>query len=707
MGGSGDLSGAGVETLLANTSSTTFTVTVPVAPVYFRVGDSTAPQPTITNPANGASVTFTHLPVSGTTTTPAAAVWVNRKEAQITSTAFNALGILLTLGDNSLHAAAIAADGNISIATSQVTRIDGNTPPLFSIVSPADGAQLWDVTPFFQITYSDTPELDPSRFRAYLDGSSVTSKFTKTPTGATWQVTASDVLQLGTHVLRATIQDANGFTQSASSQFRSSGPRLDTVTPGKATPNTTVTITGEGFGPLLDTRVDFNGGANANITSITSTQIHVQVPPSALDGPLFVYVNGISSNAFDFDVAFQTSGGPANDVAIDTFGKVYYVDIGQQVIYRLDQNGTGLTTFFSTASTITGMAFDPAGTSLYVSTLGTPSYAGTRYIYYTGRIYSVALDGTVTLRFTLSPLSSPRYCDPSGLDIRPPFVYVGATRADAADVVVRLDLNNPSSRTDLITLPVSNWRDKDVKLDSLGNIYTIYASASATYAPAIYRGSSPFYQLGTPGRMTVDCIDRVMFTDPVTGQVLRLLGPQTAEALSTGAGEPWGIDMDLRGNLFVGLPNAVQRVTGVSAIITACEEFFTVSVSGDSPRVFADFDPETGQDSPNLQYVTLTACLGDSSVPRGPNDRVCWISEDVDDPATDLVLDPNGISGGDNLGGPDDSAEFTQEGSFTLTPGGPCPFPLQIATAYGVVGPSVCSKVRFHYTDAPGDNFKV
>jgi hypothetical protein len=704
MGGSGDLSGAGVKTLLANTLNTTHTLSVTGDIVYFSVGDSSAPVPTITDPSNGANVTFTHLPVMGTTTTPAAAVWVNRQSAQLSGTSFSALGVLLALGNNTLHAAAIAADGNISITSSQVTRIDGNTPPTLSIVSPLDAAQVWDVTPLIQVTYSDTPELDPSRFRAYLDGSAVTSKFTTTPTGATWQISSTDVLAPGTHVLRVTIQDANGFTQSASSQFRVSGPRLDSLAPSKALPGATVTISGDGFGTLADTHVDFNGGPAA-ILNITPTQILVQVPASALDGSVFVYVSGVPSNGLVFDLAFDTSGSPSYDVAIDVFGRVYYLDRDLHVVYRLNQDGGGMTPFFSTSFDISAIAFDPAGTSLYVSTRGTPTYQGTQYLYSTGRIYSVALDGTSTLRFTLSPFSTPRYSDPGGLDIKPPFVYVGAVRPDLADVVLRLDLNNPSTQTDLITFPLSNWIVTDVKLDSLGNIYTIYSGTGATYDSAIYRGASLFYQAGSPRAMTIDCIDRVMFTDPDSGQVLRLLGAQSAEILATITGGPHGIDLDSRGNLFVGLPSDVRRVTAAGAIIAACDEFFSVSLSGDSAVVYADFDPSSSLETPNVQYVILTACLGNPSVPRGPNDRVCWLSEDVDDPATDPVLDPSG--GADNLGGRDGAPEFTQEGSFTLTVGGPCPFPFQYATAYGMIGSNVCSKVRFRYTDAPGDNFWV
>src|SRR5206468_4192168 len=125
-------------------------------------------------------------------------------------------------------------------------RDPGNDPPLISIVSPSDGAEVTDVTPLVQLSYSDSPALDPANLHVYLDGIDQTSNFipTATTTSASWQIAGANALALGDHVLKATIKDAAGFTSSASSQFRVSGPRLDSLTPSKGVPNNTVTIAG-------------------------------------------------------------------------------------------------------------------------------------------------------------------------------------------------------------------------------------------------------------------------------------------------------------------------------------------------------------------------------------------------------------------------------------------------------------------------------
>ena len=704
MGDSGDMSGGGVERLLTNSTSTSYTTSASGNLIFFRVGDSTAPQVTITSP--GSSVTAGHVSVLGNTSVAVSSVWVNRRQSQVAGTSFTANDVLLVLGDNTLRAAALTSDENVFIATSQVTRQPGNDPPILTILSPADGSQVWDVTPVVQVTYSDTTGLNPANFRGYLDGIDQTSKFTLTASGASWQIAGTDVLEIGTHVLRVTIQDADGFTQGSSSQFRVSGPRLDSISPRKVAFNTLVTIVGEGFGTTADTQVFFGGIAATTISSISPTQIQARVPVGATDGSTTVKVSGVASNPLPFDVVFNLAGGASTFMAVDVNDRIYYTDIGNHTIIRMNQDGTGLFTFFSTADEINGIAFDPAGTTLYVSARGAPAYddEGLQYVYLTGRIHSIDQNGTATLRFVLDPLSLPRFSDPGGLDVKPPFVYVGATQPEVTESVLRLDLNNPGSRPVLFNFPLSDWILGDLQVDSAGNIYTIY-SASGPYTPTIYKGQGIIYQLGTPGEMTIDCLDRVLFTDFTSGEVRRLVNFQSSVLLSTTAAGPYGIDLDSKGNVFVATPSGVYRATGTNATIVSCANDFPVSLAGDSAKVLADFDPIAGIETPNSQYVVLMACLGDPTIPRLASDRVYWTFEDVDDPSTSTDLDPNGTAGNDNIGDMDQSPPFTQESSFTLTVGGPGPF--QYATTYGTVGANICSKIRFHPSDAPGDNFIV
>ena len=200
----------------------------------------------------------------------------------------------------------------------------------------------------------------------------------------------------------------------------------------------------------------------------------------------------------------------------------------------------------------------------------------------------------------LNPFATPGFSDPSGIDAKPPFIFVGAYQVDTATVILRLDLNNPAARTVLVAFSQSEWLINDVKLDSPGNIYTTYVSPGPSPTSAIYKNSSSFYQGGFPVGITIDCLDRVLFTDSANGQVLRLLGQQSATLLSTtGSGGPYGIDLDSKGNLFVATDSVVRRATGTNATISSCSTDFAVSLSGDLAKIYADYDPSTGTETPD------------------------------------------------------------------------------------------------------------
>ncbi len=705
MGGTTDLSRA--VTVLVREGSDTSAVAQAAGKVgYFRVGDQTAPAVTITSPTDGSTTPSASVTVSVTVGAGVTSVHVNGLAAQqLSGSSFRADGVLLALGQNTITAVAHTDpdDGNIRHASVQVERLPGNQPPSIQVLSPQDGSDVPDVTPLIQVSYSD-PEagMDPNTtFRAYLDGTDVTASFEAiTFTGATWQVSNAETLGLGEHVLQFTIQDFAGFTQSVSVRFRIIGPRLTSITPSKALPGSAVTINGAALGEDPNsTMVLFSGtgGTGAAIQSVSPVQIRATVPAGATDGPVTVRVNGIESNPLPFDIAFTSAGGTAYWVAIDSQGRIYRVSSNLQQIIRMNQDGTGSTTFFSTSDEITGMAFDPAGTTLYVLTRGDPVYESPPIIYQTGRIYSIAPTGAATLRSTL-PAAAGSYCDAGGIDARPPYVYVGAILPDTSQVALRIDLNT-QAKTAMASLPLGNTLVFDLKVDDSGNIYWIWVDSNGN--PGLYRGPFLHFTGSYLTGIAVDCRSTVYLTDGGAGQVLKVLGSFSGQVIADlGAVFPFAVDIDAKGSLFIGTDSAVQRLTNFT--VTACAEDFGGTLTGDAAKVLADYDPKSGTETPDSQFVVLTACLSDPLVPRLSTDRVYWTMEDVDDPATDAELDPNGPAGGDNLGGFDGSAPFTQEGSYGLLVGSLGD--LQYGTIYDSAG---CSKVQFHFSDAPGDNFQV
>src|SRR5207249_5533737 len=170
---------------------------------------------------------------------------------------------------------------------------------------------------------------------------------------------------------------------------------------------------------------------------------------------------------------------------------------------------------------------------------------------------------------------------------------------------------------------------------------------------------------------------------------------------------PSGIDFDSKGSAFIGTNATVRRIDDSEISIASglsCSSDFVVYFPSGSSRLFADWDPTTSLETPNSQFEVLTACFYYADVPISSTDRVYWSFLDVDDPASDPNLDPP-IPVNDNTGSADGSPPFTEEPGFPLTVGPPGPD--QYATVYGNYFGVTCSRVRFHPTDAPGDNFTV
>ncbi len=702
---------AGVETLLQDSSQTSYTESGQLDPgqiVYFRVGDSLAPVATITSPSAGSSTTDDNITVSGTIESGVARVWVSGQRALVTGSTFSADNVLLALGSNTLYATAISSSGNITTTSSTVTKVAGNQAPVIQIMTPANGSDITDVTPVIEVTYSDAegPLDNGITFRAYLDGMERTAAFNpRTSTNATWSVSNVDALGLGMHVLVVTIKDIDGFTQSASSRFRVVGPRLLSIVPNRGLPLDSILLNGSGFGsPGVDTTVFFNDTPATVYFGSSATHISLQVPPTVTDGPVTVRVNGIDSNPQPFDIAFSVAGSAARGLAIAVQNgpfanpqlkdRVYYVDNTGHNVLRLEQKGSPPSVFFTTTFNITGIDFDPEGETLWVVARGDPSYSGMLFDYLTGYIYSVASNGVATLRHTL-PANT--YADPGGIDVGLFEVYVGAIRPDQDLVFLEIDLLD-GTRTVWDSFPLTGTIMHDVEV---GPSFTRYAIARPPAAGgALYRNGAPFYTLGNNlGSTTIDCLNAVYVTDQGTGQVLKINGAQSATSIaSLGAGSnPSGIDLDSMGSFFVGTSSSVRRLDFSSL---SCMSQPSAMLTGDSDRIFADTDPTTtAAEDPNVQFVVLTGCLTDQLQPRS---EVAWDWEDVDDPATDVTLDSNGSDPNDNLGTFDGSPAFTQEGSYTLTvlPGGPFPYRT-------IFDGNACSKIRFHTSDAPGDNFRV
>ncbi|MEW5748993.1 MAG: hypothetical protein AB1793_09465, partial [Candidatus Thermoplasmatota archaeon] len=96
-------------------------------------------------------------------------------------------------------------------------------PPQIAIVSPSEGATLPTTTPLFEISFAD-PEVGSglalTSFKGILDQQQdITSAFTVTATGATYQVPAGSPLAAGEHQLSVEIADRGGLKATAQVSF--------------------------------------------------------------------------------------------------------------------------------------------------------------------------------------------------------------------------------------------------------------------------------------------------------------------------------------------------------------------------------------------------------------------------------------------------------------------------------------------------------
>jgi len=87
------------------------------------------------------------------------------------------------------------------------------------------------------------------------------------------------------------------------------GPGICGVTPVAGPTGVTMSIFGENFGSSADT-VTFYNAQNATTTSWSDEEIHVEVPPTAVTGPVVVTVSGDDSNEANFEVGACS---PTND----------------------------------------------------------------------------------------------------------------------------------------------------------------------------------------------------------------------------------------------------------------------------------------------------------------------------------------------------------------------------------------------------------
>lgn len=188
----------------------------------------------------------------------------------------------------------------------------------------------------------------------------------------------------------------------SSTSTGSSGPAISGISPGEGPLATQVTITGTGFNDTLSLDTVWFNGKQAVVTSATSTQLVVTVPPQAGTGVVSVDVKGVTGTgpSFTYDYTYQVTtlaGGNSNLVDGTGTGAGFGVlngitNDGNGNLYLGDMT-LGTVRKITTAA---GVVTTIAGTGLVLAdvdgTLATAAFASPSDIVVSGSILYV-LDG--------------------------------------------------------------------------------------------------------------------------------------------------------------------------------------------------------------------------------------------------------------------------------------------------------------------------
>ncbi|HEV2990986.1 MAG TPA: Ig-like domain-containing protein [Candidatus Angelobacter sp.] len=209
-------------------------------------------------------------------------------------------------------------------------------------------------------------------------------------------------------------------------------------TPQQGAVGTTVTLQGQGFSPTASQNSVFFNGAQASVTSATSTTLVVTVPANASTGPLSVTVNGKNATS---DASFIVIPAP---IIASVSPKLVVSSATPLAISNFTVTGTSLNTasFVFQPQTvpapvnINSVSVDPSGTSATLSLTVSANVSGAFTL--------VATNGSTSSSLVPSSANTLRVLDPNKDDDND-----GLT--NAVEFALGTDPLNPSTMNDGIT----------------------------------------------------------------------------------------------------------------------------------------------------------------------------------------------------------------------------------------------------------------
>lgn len=703
--------------------------------VFYQIGDANKPAIAITSPTPGSSVSTSKVLVTGTQTS-ATKVWVNDIAASIgagtfTSSATSTPNVPLTEGTNTVTASAVDASGNTAVSQETLTKLGNNTdaPVITIAITPSVGTDPYVVytpLPSVSVTYSDADGVDTTRVFAYLNGDPLTPGVID-GVHATFTL---PTLQPGMNFFSVSVADNAGAsfrvaTKTAILAVR--GPLASSLSPTSGKAGDVITVTGHGFSAVAtDNTVTFADGvtATANASPVpTESSFQVTVPTGAQTGPVKVTVASRDSNIDQQLTVILASGissvgglcvdnpavqNPATDLP------VLFTDRGTtDNIIQCKKDGTW-TNFGSPVVDPTGLARDDGGNAFtgqsnsggsgflgrFTPGSGVFGYGGTTKISpetssqiyglgatglwqssgatlnlflidgFNGKVKKMAPD--LTLSYVNTVVTS--YANPNAAPLRAggSFLYASTTNdivkielATSTKTNVRTTFNGPRAMAitddDKLIVPRVGSFNRQISVVDPDNP-TGCAGACISYdlTPAVSSGNYPLLvafgkDTGANGKTYVVAADGA--TNTTATRVYKL--PKPSLTITQAGGTP--------------LPEGT--------------------------KLYADWNGSTGTENPDSQFVVLRVVTNPTTLfPNGAVGTypavVEWHSQDPADPTNSSGYADDNSTNWDGW----DPNHWEQEGSYTLSTATGNP---QTAVINGE------SRVRFHYTDHPGDNYII
>lgn len=331
---------------------------------------------------------------------------------------------------------------------------------------------------------------------------------------------------------------------------------ITSIAPATGPKNTSVVITGTGFGATPGENTVTLNGKSVTVTNASDTQLSVTIPAGAGSGAIRVAVGDNTAESQNFEFVFTATVGtlagssygyaegtgaaaqfaqPYN-VAVDNDGNVYVADTDNHRIRKITPTGETTTLAGGTKGDANGTGSDAQFNYPYGLTVGSD---GNIYVADTHnhRVRKVTPEGVVS---TFAG-STGGYHDATGTDAQ--FYYLTGITADQHGNFYVADKDNHKIR----------------KITSAGVVTTL-AGGSSGYA----EGNGPAAQFNSPYNVAVDEAGNVYVADAnnhrirkITpeGEVTTLAGGEQGDAVGTGAEArfyyPYAITIDGNGDLFV------------------------------------------------------------------------------------------------------------------------------------------------------------